>query len=186
MPAAGTRSGSSRTARAWVVPEAKRGLFSQTYGPVYAGADAERRIASLGLFATCGDMVTAQALSLGKRPLVGIVDYKTRRNEPVDPARFRPLAEVRSLRVQNPAGTLTEALRTAVRDLVRDGGGLIVVDGEEDLGALALVEAMPVGATVIYGIPGAGVSLVKVDAETQERVRQLIDQMELRSVDLGA
>ncbi|MCI4329206.1 MAG: GTP-dependent dephospho-CoA kinase family protein, partial [Thermoplasmata archaeon] len=112
--------------------------------------------------------------------------YKTRRSEPVDPESFRALGDRRTLRVRNPAGMLTEQLREAVRTLVREGGGLLVVDGEEDLGALALVESMPAGATVIYGIPGAGASLVTVDAVTQERVRQLIAQMELRSVDLGA
>ncbi len=54
------------------------------------------------------------------------------------------------------------------------------------MAALALVEEMPVGATVIYGIPGAGVSFVTVDAATKQRVRELIGRLERRSVDLGA
>ena len=65
---------------------------------------------------------------------------------------------------------LTERLRRAVKETVEAGGGLIEVDGEEDLGALALVESLPLGATVIYGIPGAGVSFVTVDAVAQDHV----------------
>lgn len=185
MPAAATRSGSSEE-RVWVVPAALRPTFAERYGPVYAGPEAERRILALGTFASCGDRVTQLALALGHPPLVGIVDLKTRRRETVDPAAFRPLAARRHLKVKNPAGMLTERLRRAVREAIAGGGGLIEVDGEEDLGALALVESLPLGATVIYGIPGEGVSFVAVDAVAKEHVRQLIGQMELRRVDLGA
>jgi len=184
MPRAGTRSASS-DGRAWAVPESLRATLAERYGPVYSGQDADERLLALGTFGSCGDRVTARAIELGHPPLVGIVDYKTRRSEPVDPKAFRSLARRRCVRVRNPPGLLTEALRSAVRELVRAGGGLIEVDGEEDLGSLALVEALPAGATVIYGIPGAGVSFVRVDAVAKEHVRHLIAQMELRRVNLG-
>jgi len=181
---AGTRSASSN-GRVWVVPDALRPTLAERYGPVYAGEDADRRIRALKLFGACGDRVVARALELGHPPLVGIVDYKTRRDEPVPPDTFRALAARRAVRVANPAGQLTEALRSAVRELVAEGGGLVEVDGEEDLGALALVEALPVGATVIYGIPGAGVSFVLVDEVTKAHVRNLVAQMELRRTGHG-
>jgi len=184
MPRAGTRSASSEE-RAWAVPESLRATLAERYGPVYAGVEADRRIEALGTFGACGDRVTARAIELGHLPLIGIVDYKTRRNESVDRQQFRPLAARRLVRVHNPPGLLTEKLRSAVRDLVASGGGLIEVDGEEDLGSLALVESLPAGATVIYGIPGAGVSFVRVDAVSKEHVRQLIAQMELRRIDRG-
>jgi len=184
MRAAGTRSASSEE-RVWVVPASLRPTLAARYGPVYSGPEADRRIRALGIFGACGDRVTATAIALGKLPLVGIVDLKTRRHEPVDPSSFAPLAARARVRVKNPAGMLSEQLRRAVRELVARGGGLIEVDGEEDLGSLALVEALPAGATVIYGIPGAGVSFVKVDAVNKEHVRGLIAQMELRKVDLG-
>jgi uncharacterized protein (UPF0218 family) len=179
MPRAGTRSGSSDRS-VWVVPEALRPALSRKYGPVLAGVAADDRIRSLGVFGACGDRVTADAIRLGHLPLVGIIDLKTQRHEPIDRSAFGPLAARRHLRVENPAGVLTGQLRRAVAELVDSGGGLIEVDGEEDLGSLALVESLPDGATVIYGIPGEGVSFVTVDAESKERVRALIAQMELR------
>ncbi|MHB8352708.1 MAG: DUF359 domain-containing protein [Thermoplasmata archaeon] len=185
MPQVGTRSGSSDE-RAWIVPEALRPTLAERYGPVFTGAEADKRLRALALFGSCGDRVTAQALSVGNPPFIGIVDYTTRRREPVDRATFEPLGLRRRIRVVNPPGMLTEGLRRAVRELVAAGGGLIEVDGEEDLGSLALVEALPLGATVIYGIPGAGVSFVAVDAVAKERVRALIAQMEIRRITHGA
>ncbi len=185
MRAAGTRSGSSDE-RAWAVPDSLRASLARRYGPVYSGAQAKRRVQHLGPFGACGDRVTELAISVGNLPIIGIVDLKTQRNEVVDPIVFAPLAALGRRQVKNPPGLLTERLRRAVRELLKSGGGLIEVDGEEDLGALALVESLPVGATVIYGIPGEGVSFVAVDAIAKENVRLLIAQMELRKVDLGA
>jgi uncharacterized protein (UPF0218 family) len=179
MTRAGTRSASSN-GRVWVVPDALRPTLAEKYGPVYAGDEADRRIRALGLFGACGDRVVGRSLELGHPPRVGIVDYKTRRGEPIPRDSFRALGAVRTVRVSNPAGQLTEALRSAVRDLVASGGGLVEVDGEEDLGSLALVESLPLGATVIYGIPAEGVSFVLVDDVAKARVRNLVAQMVLR------
>ena len=181
MPRVGTRSASSE-GRAWAVPESLRPTLAERYGPVYSGDEADRRIRALGLFATCGDRVTQRAIELQHLPLVGIVDYKTRRQDPVRRDAFQPLAARRVLRAKNPPGFLTEQLRSAVRKIIAAGGGLIEVDGEEDLGSLALVESLPLGATVLYGIPGEGVSFVLVDAIAKEHVRLLIGQLELRRV----
>lgn len=170
---------------ALAVPPSLRATLALRYGPVLSGPEADRRLLSLELFATCGDRVTQRAVDLHHLPLVGIVDYTTRRNEEIPRATFAPLAARRTVRVWNPAGLLTEALRQAVFELVASGGGLIEVDGEEDLGSLALVEALPAGATVIYGIPGEGVSFVGVDAAAKDRVRQLLAQMEPRNIVRG-
>jgi uncharacterized protein (UPF0218 family) len=185
VPPVGTPSASS-DGRGWVVPEPLRPALARRYGPVYAGPEAEERLRAVRNFSTCGDKVTELAIRVGNLPLVGIVDYITQRGERIAPEVFAPLAHRAKVRVRNPAGVLTEALRGAVRAMVDRGGGLIEVDGEEDLGSLALVEALPVGATVIYGIPGAGVSFVPVDAAAKEHVRDLIAQMVLREPGNGA
>lgn len=177
MRAAGTPSGSSEP-ESRIVPDHLRSRLAERYGPVVAGAEADVRIRALTVFATCGDRVTADALRLGRMPVVGIVDLKTRRNEPVDPTAFAALAARGKVRVANPPGVLSRALQVAVRETLDRGGGLIEVDGEEDLGALALVAALPLGATVIYGIPGEGVSFVTVTADAKARVRELIEAME--------
>lgn len=179
MRPAGTRSASSDPTE-WVVPDSLRPRLAARYGPVLSGPEAEDRIRALGLFATCGDRVTADSIRLGRLPLLGVVDGKTERHETFGGAAFDPLRARAVRRVSNPAGVLTAALRRAVAELIAAGGGLVEVEGEEDLGSLALVESLPAGATVIYGIPGAGVSFVTVDAAAKERVRALIAAMEPR------
>jgi uncharacterized protein (UPF0218 family) len=184
MTPAATPSASSDDAALWVPPSLRPAL-ARRYGPVLSGAEADRRILSLGVFASCGDRVTERAIALGHLPLVGIVDYATQRNDPIPPGTFEALARRRRARVENPPGFLTDRFRRAVREMVDSGGGLIEVDGEEDLGSLALVEALPAGATVIYGIPGEGVSFVGVDAAAKDRVRTLLAQMEPRRIVRG-
>lgn len=179
MPPADTRSASSDPGDR-VVPDSLRPRLAARYGEVLSGAAAEAKIRALGLFATCGDRVTADAVRLGHLPLIGIVDGKTQRDEPIDLAVFAPLRSRAVRKVRNPAGVLTGALRATVAELIQSGGGLVEVEGEEDLGSLALVESLPAGATVIYGIPGAGVSFVTVDDAAKERVRTLIAAMEPR------
>src|SRR5208283_3197715 len=114
MPRAGTRSASSDE-RAWAVPESLRATLGVRYGPVYSGPEADRHVLALETFGACGDLVTARAIELAHPPLIGIVDLKTRRNEPIDPKLFRSLARRRLVRVKNPPGFLTERLRDAVR-----------------------------------------------------------------------
>jgi len=184
MTRAGMRSASSN-GRVWLVPDALRPTLAEKYGPVYSGEEADRRIRALRVFGACGDRVVGRALELGHPPLVGIVDYKTRRHEPIARDAYRVLGARRTVRVANPAGQLTERLRSAVRELIADGGGLLEVEGEEDLGSLALIESLPLGATVIYGIPAEGVSFVLVDDVAKDHVRNLVAHMELRRTNNG-
>lgn len=184
MPPGSTPSASSEET-AWAVPESLRPEFARRYAPVYSGADADREMRGLTDFSTCGDVVTANALKIGKIPFIGIIDHVTRRDRAVASEEFDPIALRGTRRVRNPAGLLTQRLRDTVREMVASGGGLLEVDGEEDLASLALVESLPSGATVIYGIPGEGASFVRVDATSKENVRKLIDRMELRKVRLG-
>ena len=86
MTRAGTRSASSN-GRVWVVPDALRPTLAERYGPVFSGEEADRRILALRVFGACGDRVVERALALGHPPLVGIVDYKTQREERIDPER---------------------------------------------------------------------------------------------------
>ena len=184
MPRDGTPSASSESG-AWVVPESLRAELAKSYGPIARGAEVVERLKAVGDFASCGDRVTADALEAGFLPKLAVIDYHTLRTQPVDRASFRALAGRKTLSVRNPPGMLTDRLWRAIGTLWSEGGGLIEVEGEEDLATLALIAQLPSGATVIYGIPGEGVSFVHVDATAKDHIHTLLDRMERRRVDLG-
>ncbi len=129
--------------------------------------------------ATCGDVVTANALEWGLHPFLSLIDGKTTRNTAVPSAAVEAHPWKRVERAENLAGTLSSELQAVVHELATGDGGLILVDGEEDLAVLPLLLELRAGSIVIYGQPGAGVCMVHVDDRIRILARELLGQMEV-------
>jgi len=159
---------------------ALRSELKDPFGPVSTDTAAVLDAAGDPLV-TVGDIVTYHTLDAGRVPDLAFVDERTERaavddevSEAIEDDRFD---RVRS--IENPPATLTAALLGALTDaLAADERTLVRVDGEEDLAALPAIAAAPDGASVCYGQPGEGVVHVTVDAESRERVVDLLDRME--------
>jgi uncharacterized protein (UPF0218 family) len=124
-----------------------------------------------------GDMVTYHLLEAGVRPDVAVVDGRTEREE-VDEEVIERWKEVRvAARVENEPGTVSEGLVGALGKAY-EKGGLVEVDGEEDLAVLPAVALASDGDTVVYGQPGEGMVYVEVDEEAQRYVLELLDRMD--------
>ncbi len=154
-------------------------------GPVLPTEEAKRRLATGGLFVACGDVVSVNAVKWGHPPFAAVVDGHTLRERTTEITDLGPLAARRELWARNPPGQVTAELQKAIHELVAGGGGLLVVDGEEDLAVLPLVLELPAGSTVIYGQPGAGVCFLAVDDAAKERVRTILEGMEARPANHG-
>jgi len=130
---------------------------------------------------TVGDIVTYHTLDAGRVPDVAFVDERTERaavdaevSDGIEDGRFD-----RVVTIENPPGTLTAALLDGLVEALATGERTLVrVDGEEDLAALPAIAAAHDGASVLYGQPGEGVVHVTVDADTRERVRDLLGRMD--------
>jgi uncharacterized protein (UPF0218 family) len=159
------------------LPESLRGAFKNPLGPVYT--DAETLLSAVdGPVVAVGDVVTYHLLEAETTPAVAVVDERTER-EAVDDAVREAVVVDDPVRVDNPAGTLTADLLTALREAVAAGDGRTLhVDGEEDLATLPAVALAPDGAAVVYGQPGEGMVAVTVDPETRAKVRDLLSQMD--------
>lgn len=187
---AATRSGSSEDpdfGDLRLRPE-QRGLLSRPMGPVRSAEAARAALAPEGArqhLSTCGDVVTATVLNWGWFPFVAVVDGKTLRDQPFPLKEFDRVARGVRLSARNPAGEVTADLQRKVHTLCHGPGGLLVVEGEEDLAVLPLVRELPLGTTVLYGQPGAGVCFLAVDAAAKERVKQILDGMEARPATHG-
>ncbi|MEM3737560.1 MAG: DUF359 domain-containing protein [Candidatus Bathyarchaeia archaeon] len=123
-----------------------------------------------------GDQSSKALLAAGGRAHVYIFDGQSCRKRTAQPKP--PVEEI--AKVTNPRGILTGEAREAVRKAVRcsfDTG--IFVVGEEDLLALPAILYAPIGSLVLYGQPGEGLVVVKVDKRKKELVRNIIARMEV-------
>jgi GTP-dependent dephospho-CoA kinase len=154
------------------LPDEHRDAFRAPYGRLYPSIDAARTVLADRTVLAVGDVVTAGLLGDGIVPAVAVVDGFTARNVPVPPVE---LPGARVLCVQNPAGTITDALEGAIDDGLARPPALIVVDGEEDLAVVPLALGAPDGAVLVYGQPGKGVVVSTIDPERRALARALLD-----------
>ncbi len=132
---------------------------------------------------TIGDRVTHDALAAGIRPKVCVYDSRIeRRIVPVSAKIEEYPAEKISLK--NPPGSLNEdAFDVLAKAVAGKENVKIEVDGEEDLIAVAAIDAAPIGAAVLYGQPGEGIVYAKIDKETKEMIKEIISEMKNESRD---
>ena len=155
-----------------------RGELKEPLGPVFT--DTERLLAAVeGPLVAVGDIVTYHFEQAGVTPDVAVVDGLTKR-ETVD-AEIRAAVpdDADRITVENPAGTLSADLLTALRHaLDSEAETVIAVDGEEDLVALPAILAAPLGASVVYGQPDEGMVHVTVTEEIRAEMADLLGRMD--------
>jgi uncharacterized protein (UPF0218 family) len=158
------------------LPAELRDALKDPMGPVYA--DAEVLLADAGdPVVAVGDVVSHHLFRAGHAPRVAVVDGLTERAAAPDAVRSSIPSP--DLTVDNEAGTLSRDLLVALRDAIgREGPTVIEVAGEEDLAALPALIVTPLGGSVVYGQPGEGMVLARVDEAARERVRDLLSRMD--------
>ncbi|MCP8311221.1 MAG: GTP-dependent dephospho-CoA kinase family protein [Candidatus Methylarchaceae archaeon HK02M1] len=141
-----------------------------------------RHIDKSEIVVTVGDATTERLISLGVVPSVQIVDGREMRIE-----RDLPISKIETqLKASNPAGQISReslmALSTAIkaRKPVR-----IIIDGEEDLLTLPTIALFPNCTSVLYGQPGRGAVIIKVDQRSREMAISFLDKMVIKCVHDG-
>ncbi|MEM0127692.1 MAG: GTP-dependent dephospho-CoA kinase family protein [Thermoplasmatales archaeon] len=121
---------------------------------------------------TVGDVVTSTALKYKMVPKVSVVDFKTKRNEPIIPL---PSKWERNVKVRNPPGCISVAMWNSIDEAIRSKGNTIIeVEGEEDLASIPAIVLAPDGAIVIYGVPDKGIAVYEVGEVLRRSVTDLI------------
>ncbi len=161
------------------LPEEKRGRLAAPFGDVFEGRDLGARLRDVKSFAAVGDVTSGECIRQGLSPRFIVVDFKTKRG---------PIAhddDVRSYgsevaRVVCPPGHMTADLYNAVLAAVKSPAATrIEVEGEEDLAVMPAIIHLEPGATVIYGLPDRGVTLVKADDESRRIARKFLESFEV-------
>jgi len=121
-----------------------------------------------------GDTISRNMVQSDIRSDVLIIDKREMRQRSADYI-FGP-REV--FKATNPAGKITAEAWRQVEKAILAGGSMVEVEGEEDLLTLVAILSAPLGSFVAYGQPGEGIVLVRVTAEKQREIRDLVDMME--------
>ena len=125
---------------------------------------------------TVGDVITRNLLDSGVTINLAVIDGKTQRTSSTPPIDLH--GDHRPVHVHNPPTTITEELIKALENaLLERKPAVIMVDGEEDLAVLPAVLLSPATSIVMYGQPGIGGVLVRVDDAVRKRVGSLLYKM---------
>jgi len=126
-----------------------------------------------GLVVSVGDSCSWELVRKGAYPDIIVYDHLCKRAPVEEQLRAGlDMYDGEGVVVKNPAGFITKELEEAIKRTLENKKGKILVDGEEDLGALPVLINAPIGTLVVYGQPDVGIVLVEV---TEEKRRQALD-----------
>ena len=161
------------------LPEGAREEFKRPLGRLIPDSEVTRGVI-LGctrkdsILITVGDATSERITNLGLVPRLQIIDgmeRRARRDVP-DPGQLY----VR--RCHNPPGGISsDCIDTIRRCLGSSRPTRMVVDGEEDLLVLPVCLYAPDDSVVMYGQPNEGLVIVRVDQQTRDKARSLMEIM---------
>lgn len=128
-------------------------------------------------FVSVGDVVSKALLRENRIPAIHIIDYKKQRKE--IPAKNRIRSYQHIIKATNRAGSIhraaVAAFHRALNAYLHTGKPQqILIKGEEDLLALVATACGPLGWIVVYGQPGEGVVMVKIEQRLKNYYRKLL------------
>ncbi len=168
-------------AKALRLSEEQRQLLKRPLGRLIRGSQedvmrelevlvAERR----GPLIVVGDVVSSTVSRFKPERTVYVTDGRTLRERT---SEVKPDVDV-VVKCRNDPGTISREAYEVIREAIGLGRRVhVVVDGEEDLLALAAVYLSPVGGIVVYGQPGEGVVVVEVSEEIKSFAESMLRSM---------
>jgi GTP-dependent dephospho-CoA kinase len=133
---------------------------------------------------TVGDATTEKIISFGLTPDLSIIDCVERRIRRTESkilelkTFFLTTTKFKQYQCKNPKGTITrEAYITIKKILMKGEQAIIVIDGEEDMLALAVFALAPLDSVVFYGQPLEGLVSVKINDKIKNKSRNLLQSI---------
>lgn len=165
--------------RGWRLPEKMREQLAAGFGRMVDIKGLSAEIKDCQLLMAVGDMVSFTLLDNGFEPDLVIYDLRTERRPYTSLTAKLDRMKGVDAKVANPAGQITtELVREIALALERNVPTKLLVEGEEDLAALACVAMAPLGSCLIYGVPGKGMAMLRVDEDAACQARSVIYSME--------
>ena len=159
-----------------------RERLSRPFGPVLGFDEAAARLARRRppKVVAVGDQIVMNLLRADLKPDVAVVDLACQRH-PVPREWERAMREAASRgmdrAVPNPAGTVHPRMEQALRTLLADGSGWLLIEGEDDLCSLVVMAAAPPQTLLLYGQPNLGVVWVEIEPGIQKTAQELLAKL---------
>ncbi len=154
------------------IPEEVRKQLKQPLGELHADFRRIRELSAKHRIIAIGDICTLALLGMGIIPHLAVFDhrYMRKRLEPemigILEMHYREPKEY-----SNPPGTISEKILEDAKGLIEQGGG-VLIDGEEDLTALAFIRSADASDIIVYGQPDKGLVIVFPDKGIKEKIRR--------------
>lgn len=152
------------------IPESVKAKLKKPLGSLEHDFRMIKRLSHGHRIISVGDICTLSLLALGVKPHLAVFDHRFMRQK-LDSGMVSRLKLHfgRARRYRNPAGTLSEKIVKDAKRLLREGGA-VLIDGEEDLTALAFIAAGGKKDIIIYGQPHRGLVIVRHDAKLKKKI----------------
>lgn len=146
-------------------------------GGVVSSKDSERFLTKSHIVVAVGDVTTVTLYEKNYIPDIAVVDFKTKRENSDELKKKIDAVKSFVIKVNNPAGTITDELWRAVATAYSRGTTRIEVNGEEDLAALPCIFLAPENGIVMYGLPDVGLVAVRTTTEKRREIWQILERM---------
>lgn len=155
-----------------IIPPSVKEQLRKPLGPLQTDFRLVKRLSRTRKVIAVGDVCTLALLSMGIRPHLAVFDHLFMRHA-LDPGMVRilDLHFPKQKRYRNPAGTISGRLLKDAPRLIKEGGG-VLIDGEEDLTALAFIRSAGPDCVVVYGQPKAGMVVVLPDQRIKRKIEK--------------
>lgn len=151
-----------------------RKALKKPLGRVYKTIRTIGKLSKAHRIISVGDVCTLALLDAGIKPHLAVFDFRYMRKK----LKRQDITRLRTqypepLIYSNPPGTLSDKLVLDAGSLL-DRGGAILIEGEEDLTALAFIKAAGKRDVIVYGQPGEGIVLVKADERIKKKIERFL------------
>lgn len=170
----------------FIMPESLRDQLSKPNGKVVSdAAGLFTHMFDSSLVIAVGDIVSMDLIKAGIPPSICVVDFHTKRtsiNQDLIAKCFPAIHQS----LPNPQGTINprfaDTFLASLDNFQKSKTTQIIkVIGEEDLLALPAILLSPLDSYVIYGLPDAGICLVKVTSESKKISEKYLSLFTLES-----
>jgi GTP-dependent dephospho-CoA kinase len=118
------------------------------------------------LLISVGDITTLELINAGIVPDVSFIDFKFKRRDITSEEKAQLLEiEAKTIKIKNAPGIISADLMEVCKIIFTEKTRSIkvIVDGEEDLAALAAAIYAPLGSIIVYGQPDEGAVLMHLN-----------------------